>query len=409
MATTVVSDVLDPEILAENVQGAFAGKNAFMGSRLTALGVIIVNGTMPVANANPRAIGTKVSVPYWGNIGDFEENVGDGTPATPRKIQQTVEDATIKRDTLAFEVTTWAQGNGLVNENAGNAYSEATRQIMVAAERAIDKRCIDAAVAPGVYSLDISNSVNSTLTYDVLVDAALDGWGDESQDDYAALLMHSQAHKDLLKLKDGTGNLLMDPNQPYVFFGKPIVVSDRVPVTGSSMGAVTASGSSPPVLTLTGTPKGPFRLVIDCTVGGAHGTAKIRFSTDNGNTWSGEITTHATPGTAQPLRDPNIDSIVGVTGDTGLTFAFAAGTFNADNLWTSNTTLITETLALKRGALAFWYCRAALGLKTDEDILKDSNLAAMHLYGAAHRYKRLGPNSTRPGVIKVRHKVSGFS
>jgi len=37
------------------------------------------------------------------------------------------------------------------------------------------------------------------------------------------------------------------------------------------------------------------------------------------------------------LIDPAVDSPVGDNGQTGLTVAFAEGTFNTDNLWTAKT------------------------------------------------------------------------
>src|SRR5690606_16560451 len=189
--------------------------------------------------------------------------------------------------------------------------------------------------------------------------------------------------------------------------GVPVVVSDRVPVTGSTMGAVTSSGTSPPVATLAGTPLGAWRLVIDCLESHAS-DSKIRFSTDGGHIWSAPIDVKD-DGVPVALIDPGVDSRVGVNGKTGLTVAFASGTFNADNLWTSNASLEVTSLLLKRRALAFWYNRKALALETDKDIWKHQDLAAMHLYGAAHRYRRVPlPGNTKPGVIKIVHNVTGY-
>lgn len=407
---TIVSDVFNPEILTEAVQGSFSQKNAFLGSRLSSLGIVMVDGTMPEGNAD--AIGTTIKVPYFGTIGEFVDNP-DGSSITPQKIQQSYEQSTISRDSLGFSVSRWARGNAAVNPNVGDPYEEASRQIMVAAERAMDKRIITAASAAGVYVKDVSalSGSDSLLSWDLAVDAKFDGWGDE-QDDIAAMLVHSQTHKDLMKLKDQIGRPLLLSSQQDGgpldrFCGVPVVVSDRVPVTGSTMGSVTSSGTSPPVLTITGTPKGAYRLVIDCTLGGAHTTAKYKFSLDGGNIWSAEITTLGV-GVAQPLIDTAIASQLGVNGDSGLSVAFAAGTFNADNLYTSNTALKVTSMLLKRASLAFWYNRRALAMETDKNIRNHTEEAAMHLYGVAHRYSRLGPQSTKPGVIQIVHKVSGF-
>lgn len=411
MATTIVSDVFNPEILTDAVQGEFGQRTAFMGSRLSSLGIVVVEGSMP--EGGPDAVGTKVKVPYFGTLGEFENNP-DGSAITPKKIQQITEEATITRDSLGFEVSVWAQANAKLfsDPTAADPYVESARQIMLAAERAMDKRLITAASASGVYVKDVySSSAPKYLDWDLCVDAKFDGWGDE-QDEIAAILVHSQAHKDLMKLKDSTGRPLLltsqtDGGPVDRFCGVPVVVSDRVPVTGSAMGAVTSSGTSPPVLTITGTPLGPWKLHIDCTLGGAHTTAQYRFSTDGGNTWSATITTLGA-GVAQPLVDTAVDSLVGVNGATGLSVAFAAGTFNADNLWTSTAGLKVMSMLLKRRALAFWYNRKLLALDTDKNIRAHTNEAAMHLYGAAHRYRRLGKNSTKPGVIQIVHNVTGY-
>lgn len=409
MAVTTKSDVFNPEILTEAVQGAFGQKTAFMGSRLASLGACVVEGTMPEGDA--EAIGTTIKVPYFGIIGEFADNP-DGTALTPAKIRMTSESATVSRDSLGFSVSRWASGQAHISSAfTEDPYEEAARQIMAAAERAMDKRIITAASASGVYVKDVySSTVPQLITYDLVVDARFDGWNDE-QDELAGMLVHSHALKDMMKLKKSDGTPMLYSSQgdggPLdTFAGLPVCVSDRVPVTGSAMGAVTSSGTTPPVATLAGTPLGPWRLHIDCTLSHASATT-IRFSTDGGNTWSAEIAA-ADDGVPVALTDTAADSQVGVNGATGVTVAFAAGTFNADNLWTATAGLKVMTILLKKRALAFWYNRNALALETDKNIRDHTREAAMHLYGAAHRYRRLNKNSTKPGVIQIVHNVSGY-
>jgi hypothetical protein len=409
MATgpTINTDVFNPETLTEAVQGAFAQKTAFMGSRLSSLGVVLVSGTMPTGG--PEAVGTTITVPRFGTIGEFAANA-EGSATTPQKIKQTTETCSVSRDSLGFSVSAWAHANSFVNPNVGDPYEESARQIVEAAERAMDRRIITAASASGVYVKDVySATVPQYLTWDLCVDAKFDGWGDE-QDGIAAILVHSQAHKDLMKLKDGAGRPLLLSSQTEggpldTFCGVPVVVSDRVAVTGSTMGAVTSSGTTPPVATLAGTPLGAWRLQIDCQLSHASATT-IKFSTDGGNTWSAAIAA-ADDGVPVPLIDTATDSLVGVNGTTGITVAFAAGTFNADNLWTSTASMKVQSLLLKRKALAFWYNKNLLTLETDKDIYKHTKEAAMHLYAAAHRYMRLN-GSTKPGVVQIVHNVSSY-
>lgn len=58
------------------------------------------------------------------------------------------------------------------------------------------------------------------------------------------------------------------------------------------------------------------------------------------------------------------------------------------------------TLLLKRGSLVFWM--GDFHVRADSDILADSDMAAYHIYWAAHRYKR-HPNGTKCGVVRVYH------
>ena len=409
MANTLHTDVFNPEILEETARGAFAQKTAFMGSALAAAGVVVVSGSMP--EGGPDAIGTTVKVPRFGTIGEFQEDIGEDTEATVQKVSQTYESASVTHDALAFSTSAWARGNSLVNPAVGDPYEEASRQLVEAATRQMDRRVITAAAATGVYTKDVySASVPRTIDYDLIVDAKADGWHDE-QEDTVGILMHSRTYADALKLKDSTGRPLLTVSQNAdtqiaMMAGLRVVVSDRVPLTSSAMGTVTSSGTSPPVLTLAGTPLGPWRLHIDAVTGDGT-TITFRFSTDNGNTWSAVLTA-ADDGVPVALTDTAVDSLVGKNGATGLTAAFASGTFNADNLWTATASLKVRSLLLKKRALAFWYSSGNLKVLQDTNALKHSSFAAMHLYSVAHRYVR-APNGTKPGVVPIIHNVGGFS
>lgn len=62
-----------------------------------------------------------------------------------------------------------------------------------------------------------------------------------------------------------------------------------------------------------------------------------------------------------------------------------------------------ETLLLKRNAMAWWF-NGAPTVQTDNDILADTDVAALHVYYATHLYRR--PNGgTKLGAIKIIHNV----
>jgi len=95
---------------------------------------------------------------------------------------------------------------------------------------------------------------------------------------------------------------------------------------GLVMGSVTATGTTPPTITLTGTQLQPVDLRIECTTLGARGVAVIRYSVDGGKTWVSNVTTAATIS----VIDPN-DT------DTGLVINYANATAAVDNVWTAKT------------------------------------------------------------------------
>lgn len=406
MAITTKSDMIDVQILMDFVRGHFKGKNAFVGSPLVSSGAVRVSGTMP--NSGQSAIGKKIDIPYFGLIAEFVQN-SDGSSVTPSKLAQLLEQATIDRYSLAAEISRWAQGVAAIDPAVGDPYQEATRQIGVAAERAMDGIMVtEMSTTPLV--VDVYSATTPVyLDWDLIQDATT-LWGDE-QDDIVGMALHSQSRADLAKLKDNAGRLQWAVDQQSgqqqlkTFAGIPLVVSDRVKLTGSTMGAVTSSGTTPPVATLAGTPLGPWKLVIDCQASHAS-TTTVKFSTDGGNTFSDAITV-ADDGVPVALIDPAVDSLVGINGKTGITVAFAAGDFNVDNLWKAQANLKVTDLICQQDAAAFWYNANALGVQTDQDILADTDITASHLYHAPKLYRRRRGGS-RPGVIAIKHNVRGY-
>lgn len=408
MSVTQSTDLFNPQILIDAVAGRLKGKTAFMGSVLVSSGAVMVSGTMP--KGGKGAIGRTIDIPYWGSLPPFAANA-EGSSPTPSKIAQTSEQATVARSSLAVETSVWAQGLGMIDPASGDPYAEGARQAQVQAVREMDRLIVaEAATTPLVYDV-YSATVPVYLDHRQVVRAST-LWGDE-QDDIVAMVTHSQALADLAEMTDTMGRQLLStvqegPNQvaKRTFCGMPLVVSDKTPLTGSSMGTVSSTGTTPPVMTITGTPLGPWQLVVDCQTSHAS-TTTIKFSVDGGNTYSDAITV-SDDGVPVALTDTAVDSLVGVNGATGISVAFASGTFNADNAWTATAKLKVTSLIAQQGALAFWYNAERLGMKTDVDILEDTDLIAMHLYYAEHLYRRRRQGN-RAGVVKLVHNVRNFN
>lgn len=94
---------------------------------------------------------------------------------------------------------------------------------------------------------------------------------------------------------------------------------------GLKMGAVGATGTSPPTITLTGTQLQPVNLKVVCTTSGALGTWAGYYSVDGGTT-----RVNFTSAATVSVIDPNGT-------DTGLVLNIAAGSASTDNVWTAST------------------------------------------------------------------------
>lgn len=403
--TTTANRDFNVQQLADTVRGMFADKKAFMGSILVSQGAVEVKDSMPYG---PDFIGNEITIPYFGVMGEFQPNNTDGNAAVPQPLALTNEKAYVSRSSLAFEVTRWARYSG---PQDADPYVEAGRQIVEAAQREMDRVIIAESlntplVVPKFNASGGSNSVY--LDWDLVVDgrAKFRDFGD----DIVAMIIHSRTEADLRKLKSTTGTpLLVDGMQNgdiTKFCGIPLVVSNRAPLVGSSMGAVTAGGTSPVAVTIDPSTnvQGPWDLAIKTVTPGARGTWTFQFSVDGGYTWSAVLTSAATVA----LTDTAADSTVGNNGKTGIVIAIASGNASADNTWTSTAVLKATTLIVQKQAMAFWYNRKALGVETIPVPLKDSVQGAMHLYYAPKLYRRRrgGPI---PGVVAITHNVRGYA
>ena len=96
--------------------------------------------------------------------------------------------------------------------------------------------------------------------------------------------------------------------------------------TYGTMGPVVAAGTTPPTVTLSGTATAAVNLRIEITAGGALGAATYRLSLDGGITFPTTGTTSASEG---PF--------------SGITVAFGAGTYTANNTYASNVRINAAT------------------------------------------------------------------
>jgi hypothetical protein len=368
-------------------------------------GAVIVNGTL----ANGRAVlGRTIDVPYFGSIGEFEDRT-ESQSASLRKIGSTDETATVTRASLAFEISYSAQNVS----DTEDPYAEHTRQIMESARRKMESDIITAAAGSALVADYYSASSPAYIDYQKVVHAKYRKLGDEAGN-IVAMAVHSLVAGDLQAQVDGHGRpLFVGPNEQRTPSpaGIPLVVSDRMPLTSSDMGTVTAvavtgNPTLPTLAVSSAADMGPWDLRIKCTEAGTPGSnaCTFSFSTDGGNTWSADL--DATDSTSLVLTDTAVDSLVGNDGKSGVTVTFS-GAYTLNDQWKSTALLKAESQIYTTGACVFWYDQAGLELLTDQDILEHTDIAAMHLYKVAHLYRRRRMGK-RPGVVRLATNVSGY-
>lgn len=222
MAFTRSGDVFVPEMFIEAIQSGFSGVEV-----MDKTGAVIFNTQMPYSQGN---VGSSVTIPYFGNIGELEDLVADGDALTPRGVTTTQETAAVNHSGIAIEATWWAQASA-----SSDPYAEMARQALVAVRRRAFKAVTDQCnTDANLLELDVTTS-SLKLDYDVMIDAKLK-FGDEDGD-VAALVVHSKTKADLRKLKTSTGiPLFVDGINGDVdrFTGIPVFTSDRMRVASGN-------------------------------------------------------------------------------------------------------------------------------------------------------------------------------
>lgn len=377
MATgnTTTSNLIIPELWVDAVAGAIGG-----------MSVLGKTGACRVETGLPGGAkgGDTVNVPYFGSLGTMAD-YADGEAIAVSQLSMTNEQATVVRSGIAFNITDMAR------KLAGYAdpYAEGGRQFAAALEQRANAAMVTAANASGLPTAMVVDQYSAStpvrLDRDLLIEAKM-RWGDE-QDGVSAITGHSAVLKSLLKLKDGDGQPLLrvmkqDMNTGVVEFEglPPFYTSDLNPVEFP----ITATGTTPPTVTVTGRALGDYSVRIEITTLGARGTSLFRWSIDAGTTW--EESGVATAASVE-------------LGDTGLSANFAVGTSATDNVYVCSEPKYS-TLLVKQGALVFW--TDPPNAEDFRDPLRKATISATDILHVAHRYKRM-PGRRKPGVVKIVH------
>lgn len=374
--TTTSTLTITPQVLIEAVRSGMQGLRVF-----GQLGIVMINSSLPTSD---RYAGETVTVPYLAHLGAWAE-YSENAEIDITSMTDSSETASVARAGKAFTVTDMAR----VLRGYASPMEAGRSMIQDGLAVYVENKIIAAIVARGTATPAIVYDVHSASTpryldRDVFI-AVRSRFGDETKG-IVGTVAHSQVINRMLTLKDADGAPLHrvisqdDENGVIVFEGLGrFYASDLMPVDYT----VVSAGTTPPVLTLTGSPKGMYdQIRVECTTLGAFATAQIRISTDGGATW-------VASGVVVPST-----GIVDRSDDLGLVFTFASGTFAVNNVYTSRG---KATFAIcKRGAGVLWHNNFG-SVESQRDVRRKNEVVAADLLAVCHVYKKLN-GGTRPGV-----------
>lgn len=379
-----INDFFVPEVLAAGIANGISGMPVFMGSR-----AVIVDTSL----LTNESTGDKIKIPYMSHLGDAEviTSSDDDSEGTVDNVGSDKEEATVKQARKVIDVTKWAR----TAQGKNDPYPRMSGQCIDVVRRAVEKELITDIFTSGL-PLEFDGGTNP-IDIDMVVDAQTMFEGEDT--DVALMVVHPKVMGSLRKLKDENGHpLLIEPKsltdaQVRYFCGAPVIQSRLIGVDTAAWSAVTEAGTSPPDLTLSGTPTNTFSLRVEITTGGARGTAKFRYSLNGGKTWiKSNITTAATY----------------VMPGTGTTLNFATGTYVTDNVYTATCSASVYRTAICQAGSMVAAVNGAPEVWTNTNHKKPSYEVGVHWWFANHVYRAM-PGLTLPGVVTIKHGISTLS
>lgn len=219
MSTTQRSDLIVPDVLAEELSKGIAGMEVFNGS-----GVFTVN---PGLQAGPRQVGNDITVPFFESIGKAQQ-VPAGGALSPKKLSMTSETGTVVHIGDAVSISGWA---ARAKATGRSIYDVARDQLMMGFRAKVEDLMVDALVARAVAGSMVYDG--SAGNFDVPAIVGLQKkFGDElaSGGGLALWAMQSKPYWDAAQLADSTGRPLLTANAGEELMrlgGKQVAMSDR--------------------------------------------------------------------------------------------------------------------------------------------------------------------------------------
>jgi hypothetical protein len=224
MAFTAISDIINPEVLADQISAKFPDQLVLGNSTL-----VEVDSTFPLGSP-----GTKFKLPFWKRISAFAD-MTEGTAMTPGKIQANAEFCTVVRGGSALEVLDTSE---LVSkaDPVGEVAGQLARR---AAEYIDNKLVLQLNLTPNTFDQTGAAKTNSngTLDQNAIILAMVSTLGDNHQQllKGGAIIMHSKPYGDLLQTAAiqntyQSGMAVIKEGVVPTLLGLPIILSDLVTV-----------------------------------------------------------------------------------------------------------------------------------------------------------------------------------
>lgn len=196
MALTQRSDLILPDIVAEEVIKGFSGKLALANS-----GAIVLNPTLALG---ANEVNNTITVPYVEDSGEAQ-TLTESAAGSLDKITMSSETATVVRFFKGFSMTYLAQ----VAKSLGRDINEiAAEHIAMAYARAIDTLATQLAVARAAASSMEHDGTSANINTSAIVET-LKLFGEELDDSQLAVwAMNPKPYWDAAQLADSTGRTL---------------------------------------------------------------------------------------------------------------------------------------------------------------------------------------------------------
>ena len=222
MATTKISDIIEPEVFAAYVREAVIEKSALIRS-----GIVTQSEQF---NSLVSGGGRTLNLPFWRRIGGDSEILSDQRSLTPDKIGTAAQIAT-----LHLRGKAWG-ANELASAIAGSSAVDAIASMIAEWWDRQEQKILIATLTGAFAAASMSNhvwdksaeAISKTMTLD-----AKQLLGDAS-DQLAAMFMHSAVYTDLQKQDLIDYVVPSDGGKPIPFYqGYSTVIDDTMPSTGT--------------------------------------------------------------------------------------------------------------------------------------------------------------------------------